>query len=227
MSYPEDWEDHQADGTNAFQVESWFDPNQSHIKSLWAWPDPEYVPLQIAISGAAGTGKTKLAKAIGSELDLPVVSGVARTAHRLGFKLDKKSKWADQFAIFLAQAYEQMEYEEYVSAGCVIDITAHAHFYAENFGSKKDMTLVRALANMSNTIANNEYTVHFYLPYSRKPRQDGVRSTDNDYNKEIDRLVHFYLDAFDVDYFPVQGNANDKVLICNSYLEEFGLLHGR
>lgn len=224
---PEEWEEYIANGSSAYHVESWLDPNQSKIKSLWQWPDPEEVPLQIAICGAAGTGKARLAKSLGNELDLPVINGIARNCKHIGFKLDKEAEWKDQFAIFLGQIWEQMEYDEFITAGTVIDVVAHVHYYAEKHGFTEDKVLTRAIANVANSIANNDYTVVFYLPPGRKPRNDGVRTTDKTYINEIDRLVRYYLDAFDIDYFPIKGTHAEKLDIARSYLEDFGLLFGR
>ncbi len=223
----EDWALAPANGSSAFYIESWMDPTESSIKSLWAWHDPEEVPLQIAITGTAGTGKKKLAHALSKTLELPVIYGVARNVQSIGFKLNDKSRWADEFTLFLGQFYEQCEYSEFIAAGTLIDLIAHCHYFVEHYGSKKDRFLLRALANVINTVANNDYSIIFYLPYTTKPRGDGVRATDIEYLKEIDKLIHYYLDAFDIDYLPIKGNAKEKYDIAYSYLEDFGLLFNR
>lgn len=216
-----------SNGSSAYYIESWMDPSESTIKSLWAWLDPEEVPLQIAICGTAGTGKKKLAKALSKRLDLPVINGVARNIQKIGFKLNDKSRWQDEFILFLGQFYEQCEYSEFISAGTLIDIIAYCHYFVEHYGSKKDRVLLRALANVTHTLASNDYTIIFYLPYTTKPRSDGIRSTDSEYLREIDRLIHYYLDAYDIDYLPIKGSAQDKYDIAYSYLEDFGLLFNR
>lgn len=220
-------EDTPANGSTAFFVESWLDPSTSPIKSLWAWPDPEEVPLQIAISGTAGTGKKKLAKQLGRRLDLPVVQGITRNVQQMGFKLNKSSRWAEEFAMFLGQIWEQMECDEFVSAGSVIDVVAHCHYFVEQYGTRKEQNLLRALANVCNTIANNDYSIIFYCPLENKPKSDGIRSVDMKFLTEIDRLIKHYLDAYDLDYFPIQGTSTEKYNIAYSYLEDFGLLMDR
>lgn len=217
----------EGNGSTAFYVESWLDPAASPIKSLWAWPDPEDVPLQIIISGAAGTGKKKLAKSLGKRLDLPVISGITRNVQSMGFKINKNARWSEEFTIFLGHIWEQMEYDEYVSAGSVIDVVAHCHYFVEEYGTRRDKNLLRALANVCNTIANNDYSVIFYLPLQSKPRSDGIRSVDMKYLTEIDRLIKHYLDAYDIDYFPINGNTQEKYDVAYSYLEDFGLLMDR
>lgn len=223
----EDWSVAPANGSSAFYVESWMDPSESNIKSLWTWHDPEEVPLQIAITGTAGTGKKKLAKALAKKLDLPVIDGVARNVQSIGYKLNDKARWADEFMLFLGQFYEQCEYGEFIAAGTLIDIVAHCHYFVERYGTKKDRFLLRALANVINTVANNDYTILFYLPVTTKPRNDGVRSTDMEYLREVDKLIHYYLDAYDIDYLPIKGTAKEKFETAYSYLDDFGLLFNR
>jgi nicotinamide riboside kinase len=216
-----------ANGSSAFYVESWIDPNPSSIKSLWAWPDPEEVPLQIGITGTAGTGKRRLARALGKRLDIPVIEGVVRNVKEMGFKINKDARWLDEFAIMLGQIWEQMEYTEYVSAGTVIDLVAHVQYFVDQYGTKREKNLLRALANFGNTVANNDYTVTFYLPLDGKPKSDGVRSVDMKYLREIDNNIRYYLNAYDLDYFPIKGTSKEKLDVAYSYLEDFGLLFDR
>lgn len=220
-------EDDKADGSNCLYVQSWFDNNDSNIKSLWQWPNPEDVPLRIAVCGTAGTGKKKLAKALAKKLDIPAIEGVARTVLRSGHNLNKNSRWADEMITFLAQMWEQCEYDEYVTAGSIVEVAAHSRFFVEHYGSKKDRILLTALTNICNTMSNNDYQIIFYCPLESKPKTDGVRSVDMKFLHEIDEYIRYYLNAFDLDYFPITGTASEKLDSSLSYLNDFGLLFDR
>jgi nicotinamide riboside kinase len=223
----EELNDIPANGSAAFTIKSWMDPTESPIKSLWEWHRPEDTPLNIVLCGAAGTGKRRLAKALARDLEITCIEGIARSVHKLGGDLNKKSSWEDEFMIFLAQMWEESEYPEWVSAGSMVDIVAYAHYYAEREGSRRSKQIVMALANNVRTISNNDYSVVFYLPLEGQPKADGVRSVDMAFQREIDRLIHHYLDCFGLDYFPLQGSHQQKQERALHYLSEFGLLSDR
>lgn len=221
-----DDEDVLTDGSAVFNYKSFLEPHGSKIKSLWKWGDPEDVPLRISISGVAGTGKRKLAKSLGRRLSIPAIAGIPRTINDMGGVLNKRSDLSDEFMLFMAQLWEQQEYYEYVSAGTLIDLVAHIDYLSQSGGSK-EKAAASAAANLVNMIAANSYTVYFYLPLRNKPKADGVRSVDMSYLREIDRLTRFYLDAFDVDYLPLDGTHTENADLAMRYMEDFKLLDDR
>ena len=211
-----------ADGSQSFLVESWNKPFDSSIKSLWRWFEPELIPLRISISGVAGTGKNELADGIANHLDLTKIGSISSTVKALGGKLDKESSMNEQFMMFMAQAWEQQEYGTFVSAGSLIDIIAHMHWLSINkTASKLDSYIVRSAANMTNYIANNNYTVLLYLPYRGKTTTQKGR-----YLHELDFLTKYYLDAFDLDYLPIDGTPSEKLATSIRYMRNFNLLGG-
>lgn len=218
----EEWEV-PSDGSALFEIEGWQNLPSYQIKSLWRWSDPENVPLRISISGAAGTGKRKLSSDLASELEITSIDSIARTNYRLGGDINTSSSEMDEFMMFLAHLWEESEYSEFASAGSMIDLLAHCHYIAEVRDDPKWTKLVRGLANLINTQSNNSYTVLFYLPYSKKPRADGIRSTNVQYNERIDELILHYLTSFDLDFLPLVGNRKEKFSTAMEYLQAFGL----
>lgn len=216
-----------ADGLEPFVVESWEDPESSKIKSLWEWPEPEDTELKIAICGAGGTGKKKLAHGLANKLHLPVIESVARTCHTMGFKINKSGGFEDEMMIFLASLWEQLEYDEFVSAGSIIDVVAYLHYYKEKTNDPKLVKAHRVFTNVVHHITHQEYTVVFYLPLTSKPAADGVRSVDMKFQSRIDQLIKYYLEAFDVDFMPISGGTKRRLDVAWSYLDDFGLLTDR
>jgi len=216
-----------SNGTALFLVENWqSELNTRPIKSLWEWSNPEAVPVRISISGAAGTGKKRLARDLSDELDITAIESIERSVFKLGGKLNKGAEVMDEFMLFLAHLWEETEYMEFASAGSVIDIVAYCHYIAARSDDPRWKFLLRGLTNLANTYVNNQYTVFFYIPYKNKPRGDGIRSVDDKFQREIDRLIRHYLTAFDLDYFPITGTRDEKKALALDYLESFGLEAG-
>lgn len=213
-----------ANGSSLFNFKSFMIPRPSKIKSLWQWYEPESTPLRIAISGVTGTGKRKLAYDMSELLDICPITNITRTLKELGVSINKKATIEDEFLIFMAYAWEQQEYEEFVSAGSFIDVVAHMNYLANKNPTEKNQLMLSGMENMMHVLSNNAYTVNFYIPFRSTPKADGVRSTDEKYLREIDRLTKYYIDAFDIDVMPLDGTADENLENAIDYMQEFGLL---
>lgn len=212
----------EVSGSLIFVDEPWEQATGS-IKSLFPWKEPEIVPVCISISGAPGTSKKSLAKKLGKALDIPAIVGLTRTAAKYGADLDKASTWDDEFMILMAQMWQEREFDEFVTAGSMIDILAHAHWHAHLSGSNKDMTMLREMVNFVGAQIGECYSVFLYTPYTKLPKNDRIRSVDHQYNMAIDKLIERYLELFDIDYLPLQGNPSKKYGVAMGYLDHFGI----
>jgi hypothetical protein len=145
----------------------------------------------------------------------------------MGAQLSKAAGMEDEFMLFLAQVWEEREYEEFVTAGSLIDLVAHMDYLSQQSGDKKHKLLSDGMANVVNMLSNNSYSVLFYLPYRNKPRSNGIRSVDTKYLQEIDKLIRYYLEAFDLDFLPLDGTPEENVQVALRYLNDFNLLSNR
>lgn len=213
---------------DVFNAESWLEPTELPIKSLWEWASPEDTPIRIAICGAAGTGKKELAESLGQHLDIPVIAGISRMLSKLGFKINKGADITMEMAAMMAHFCSLLEYDDdVVSADSLIDVLAYSKYVADRSEDKQVIYINRAMANMVHNLVYDLYSVFFYFPLSEKPKSDGVRSIDMKFQEEIDKNIRYYLNAFDLDYFPLTGQAKEKTRLALDYLKEFDLLSGR
>lgn len=220
--------EHSIDIGDAFNQESWLEPVDMAIKSLWEWRNPEETPLQIAICGAGGTGKRKLAKALGVKLGILVVDSTGRTLSHNGYHINKNTTIESECAAFFAALWALLDNdEELISAGSLIDILAYVKFLADRTADKKIKGIAVAMANCVQSIVYETYTVFFYLPLREKPKADGIRSVDMRFQQEIDKNIVYFLQAFDLDYFPLVGSSRQKLTTAMDYLGDFQLLVDR
>lgn len=220
----EDWEDDMSpDGSTVFFAQAWTSPAQQQVKSLWEWSDPEDVPFRVAVIGAGGTDKKALAQALASKLDVPCIHSVPRTVKSIGGQLNSKATVESEMLIWLAQLWEQLEYDEYVTASSLIEVCAYIHWLIEN--NKIDNAyFMRAIQNVTWNIAQNDYSIVFYVPYEgKKLKSDKVRSTSQAFHQRIDQLIKYYLDAFAIDYLPISGTTSQRVTTCLQYLKDYDL----
>jgi nicotinamide riboside kinase len=213
---------------DSFNAESWLEPTELKIKSLWEWSSPSDTPIRIAICGAAGTGKKDLAEQLGKQLDIPVIAGVTRMLAKLGFKINKGADISMEIAALLANVCSLLEYDDdVVAADSLIDVLAYSKYLADKTQDKSVKYINRAMANMVHTLIYDLYTVFFYMPLVEKPKSDGIRSIDMKFQEEVDKNIRYYLNAFDIDYFPLTGKPKEKLNLAMDYLNEFDLLTDR
>ena len=216
------------DGSEAFLTQSWWSNEPRKVRGITKWEDPEDVPLRIGIVGAHGVGKTTLAKALSSQLEIPRIDELARTVHGLGFPLNQKTNMMAQFLMWLGQLYEELTLDEFVADRTLMDVMCYTdHRVNQSKGQSKNRYFLNAMSNVTYEIISNQYSVILYVPIEFKIRADGVRDTDTEYQKAIDELVVRYLHSFNVDFFPVTGSKDRRVASVMKYLKQSGLLSGR
>ena len=59
-------------------------------------------------------------------------------------------------------------------------------------------------------VKNNSDIVYIYFPIEFPVVDDGVRSTDEDYRKQIDNLIHDTLDGLGLGYLTVTGTPEER-----------------
>ncbi len=162
--------------------------------------------MKIAICGAQGVGKTTLAQALSAVLKIAMLPEAATLALEAGYKLDKEASKELQFWILLKQFELQRASEHWISDRCYIDTIAYAqHLFFED---KSMIDVIRSL-----TIPKlSEYDWIIYLPAGEFPiADDGIRSTDNDWQIKIDRIIKELLQETGVRYITVTGTPDERI----------------
>lgn len=216
--------DYVNNGASAFHAEMWEDNHQKVIRPHIEWSSPDEVPLRIGICGAHGVGKHKLANKLADELELPLIGHIPRTVKNLGLQLNKNADVNTQIAIWLAQINEQVDLFEFVADRTMVETLAYATIMLEN-GSDIDKYIINALTNLTMALFNSQYTVVLYLPPTDGPiKNNGYRTRDKKYQKQVDELILHYLSSFNADYFPLSGDEGSQYDLAMEYLNDSGLL---
>lgn len=218
-------EEYRNNGSSAFHVEMWEDSHQRIIRPHIEWASTDDVPLRIGICGAHGVGKARLARRLGEQLDLPVISHIPRTVKNLGLELNKGADIYTQLAIWLAQVGEQVELYEFIADRTIVETLAYATLMVEESEDEMDAYLVNALTNLSMAMFNGQYTIVLYLPPTGELiKNNGFRNRDKQYQEAIDDKILYFLSAFDSDYFPLSGDETAQYKLALEYLNDSGLL---
>lgn len=168
---------------------------------------------RIVIIGAASTGKTTLAEAISKKLNLKLIQEQARIiCKRLGSNNIYEIKDQKQFRFQVLK--DQIKLEErlknFISDRSTIDCWVHwirwNYETAKTFESEKYYKLAFSQAL--------KYSKIIYVPRIIKPKNDGFRWNDNDYQNQIDRLfkdILFEWNLIQRTYIIQSSKLNERV----------------
>ncbi|MDD3653701.1 MAG: ATP-binding protein [Desulfotomaculaceae bacterium] len=182
-----------------------------------------YTLMKIGISGAQGTGKTTLARALSEELDLPLVEEQARllTAREYGYKtpreLHEQTELGQQFqwrCLELQMAAEDKLPGGFISDRTVIDNAVYwMKWHSREAKSEDNMRYYRTVENRAR-----DYDFIIYVPPEISLVANGFRNPDRAYQEEIDFLITLFLTSFVQAYITVAGDLATRVRQVERYL---------
>jgi len=183
--------------------------------------------MRIAITGSHGVGKSTLANDIlaylnGKEADLKInitdldsaskrkdfklLEEAPRQAFELGLPINENNSPETQLWVFAKQLeMELIAQNYYIADKCFIDLLAYVMYI---FREKRD--LIDILKDISKRAAG-KYDLVIYLPAGEFPiEDDGVRSTDPEFQDGVDKLILEILNDFNINYVKIIGNKEER-----------------
>lgn len=174
---------------------------------------------RIAFVGSFSTGKTTLAHEIANESGLPLLPEVAREVIDLGFKLDQDATPEMETLVFLKQYRNELVHPTFVSDRSLIDVLAYAGWVIENQDWRKETALWDACVDVAQHHLRSQYSHVFYLPIEFAPVDDGVRSTDPEWQKEVDVRMIDVMRKYDIPHETLTGSVDERLDQVRNQLE--------
>lgn len=168
---------------------------------------------RIIFTGAHGTGKTTILNEFKNK-GKNVITEVVRNLAKDGVKINEMGDEKGQKKIF--STYEKLlsEQTEYISDRGLIDVLAYSmHLNKKGLVSDK---LVKSQFNaLKKFVKNNQDIIYCYFPIEFDVVDDGVRSLDEDYRKEIDDNIKEILISLGAPWVTVRGGVEARVNMVN------------
>lgn len=152
----------------------------------------------VSISGAQCTGKTTLIEALKKEECLKgslFMGSPSRKGNDRGIKINKEAGIYDQLWIATSYVKEIIEsamsaHDHIISDRCLLDVLCYTEYNRDRSSSEDRPLWDEMVDTVTQLLVHIEplYSHHIVLRPEFKIVDDGVRSTDEVFQKEIDRL---------------------------------------
>lgn len=158
--------------------------------------------MRILITGAMGVGKTTLAKHIAEARGYKILPEVARIMAEEGYKLDKEITPEIELEMLRRQVLLEQE-ENYIADRGLIDLLAYCLIL---FPEETEL-----LNKVNLALADAVYDTVIYLEPEFPIEDDGLRSTDVAFQKQIDETIKFILGTSKFKHHKVKGSKINRL----------------
>lgn len=160
--------------------------------------------MKISIVGSHGTGKTTTAQMIADQLDYNFIPDVVADAFKNKFEINENTPPETQFWILT----KQIELQRNTPESWVMEKSLWDNIIYGSF-SIKDKKVIDVIENI--VLKNAEYDIVFYLPIEFAIEDDGLRSTNIEFQKSIDDKLLKYLKKIGQKYYTLSGSRDDRL----------------
>jgi nicotinamide riboside kinase len=173
--------------------------------------------MKIAITGAQGVGKTTLAQQINRDYpDFKILPEAARLAVEAGYKLDQTATTETELWLIAKQIELESGEGQWVADRCGIDLLA----YIQHLFSKELALIKFATETLVPRFSN--YDLVLYLPSGEFAiEDDGVRTTDVEFQQTIDQRVRDVLEMHKIPYIRIVGSPSERLVSVKNLLKNY------
>lgn len=165
--------------------------------------------IKIWMCGAQGTGKTTILNLF-KEAGFPVITEVVRTlAKEKGIAINQDGTDKSQEIIFSTYKEVLGSTDKYISDRGLVDVLAYTESGVDA-GKVRPEISKQQYEELEKFVNNTPNLYIIYFPIEFGVVADGVRSTDEEYRKEIDTNIREILDNLGVEYLTVHGNPVER-----------------
>ena len=161
---------------------------------------------RIALVGASSTGKTTVYELLKNKLPkYEFVNESTRTVGSYGFPINEKGTDATQLAISCFHLEALLQPYNQVLDRCFMDVVVYTRFMDN--ASEETWKYIDATWNR----IKHEYTHYIYFPIEFDSVDDGVRSVNEKWRKDIDNEFKDVLEGVRQPYLTITGSPMQRV----------------
>ena len=165
--------------------------------------------MKILLTGTQSTGKSTVLKEFEND-GWDVITEVVRNLSKEGIKINEMGDEEGQMKIF--DTYKELlnGNKIYISDRGLTDVAAYT-WYLVCKGKVHPSILWKQLEDIDDFFENNRDVLVCYFPIEFPVVDDGVRSVDEEFRKQIDNYIKDILDTREIPYITVTGTVEERV----------------
>ena len=185
--------------------------------------------MKIAISGAQGTGKTTLLEEMQKDSRfkkfLPI-KNVTRSIKAAGFNINEEGNDNTQLLIMSQHIQNFVHAETSFPMNSILERCALDGFVYTSYLYKLKKVNINTLKIAEGIFRGliEQYDIIFYLPCEFCIKDDGVRSTDTEFQEDVELFFTSYIRDYRIPVVTLTGSVEKRIKLVNetydSYIEK-------
>ena len=167
--------------------------------------------MKINLTGTQGVGKTTVLNDLSHIYpQFNIITEVVRDLSGTGVKINEEGDNKSQYTIF--NTYQKLfeQNKNYISDRGLVDVVAYDRYlYKHNKISQ--IVLLNHQQMLKKFLKFNPGVLHVYFPIEFDLVDDGVRSANKEFQKEIDTHIANILLEYDIVHIKVSGSVEERV----------------
>lgn len=169
---------------------------------------------RVALIGSSSTGKTTVYNLLKQELpDFVFVNESTRTVGNLGFPINEEGTSETQLAISSYHLEALLTQEPLLLDRCYLDLVVYTRLMP---GVSKE---VLSFIESTWSRVKKQYTDFIYFPIEFRAVDDGIRSTNEEWRKSIDKEFQRIFEEESLEYLVVKGSPFQRVEQIKKYIK--------
>ena len=161
---------------------------------------------RVALVGASSTGKTTVYELLKNKLPkFDFINESTRTVGGYGFPINEEGTDATQLAISSFHLEALLQPYNLVLDRCYMDVVVYSKFM-----KNINVSTYNYIEDTWNRV-KNEYTHYVYFPIEFDSIDDGVRSVNEEWRKQVDDEFKAVLDGVRQPYLTITGSPMQRV----------------
>lgn len=176
--------------------------------------------MKYHFTGAQGTGKTTLLNEArhyypGFTFITEVVRNLSKTKN---IKINELGNETSQMIIFNTYLESLLTQTEYISDRSLIDVISYTRYLAVN-NLDFDINILNVQEILLDFIVKrNLLGFIFYVPIEFPLVEDGIRSNNENFRREVDVNIRYYLERFKIPYVVMSGSKEERSKILKEFI---------
>lgn len=179
--------------------------------------------IRIILTGAQGTGKTTILNQFNDVhiTEITRITEVARNLAKRGIKINKDGDDEGQISIFNEYTNLLNQNITYISDRGLSDVLAYT-MYLHRRCQVSDDVLEEQKQKVKEFFKENPDVMVFYFPIEFEIEDDGVRSIDKSFQKEIDNNIRNILNEYiPGKYYTMSGTVKQRLYKINDVIFDY------